>query len=1189
MMKVTSIKILLVLSVLFNVSYEILAQDLSNSDYKKALWMTTRFYGGQRSGENNWLLFNHLPNGVNSNLRGLAFRADRDGSRDLSGGWHDCGDHVKFGQTQFFSAYVLLKGYEQFKKGYDDYYSADYAGYKSQSTTGNATGWKWEGNAHDPNGIPDILDEVKHATDFFIKCTPNTTTFYYQIGDGGASGDHATNNTAVTIQTLAVNKGGNNDNGAANPSGPFRGAYKNPNDGAMASMCAATLALMSKQYEPFDPAYAALCLTHAKNAYAYASSHVGQTAGTANGGFYGAHDNAYNPWAICLGEMFKATKENSYKTTMNALSVGLTGSPQVRPNVNYSFDYSNVGELALYVMAELGNTSAKTAFNQHYTNHWVNSNQYSGEGNYKGGGGWGQLRYTGNASFIVALYSKLNNLSTLNQKVYDNVDYILGSNNAKQSFIVGYSPSSLSGVDYAKHPHHRNLYLRDDTPSGADMVNTPIPSKNLQFGALVGGNKTNSAGYDDTWTEYVNTEVCIDYNAGIVGGLGAVNAFLNPIDTNKFLTQCASPGDLGGNQTLCGVGSIILNSELTTKTGRTFQWFKDDVSQGAPSSSATTKSITQAGTWKVVVDSAGACQRSASVVITGELPLVSLGDDIELCTPAQVTLDAGVSGAGISYAWKKGSQSFGGNTKTIEVTEAGTYQVTLSATGCNNQTGSVVVTSSLPVVDAQVICSAGATSLEVTSSGGPFEWYTVETGGTPVFTGDLFTPSITSTKTYYVKDAGSFEQTIGPKQGNHSLTTPTNGGAIGILFTSETGFEIIEMKIQPYVYNCNPGDMVQLSMELQTSDGTKISTHVAKPVACTGSQQGPFTTYYTMDFSEDPIKVLSAGNYILKPSAGNQLAWYESGANYNNYQIEGVMSITGDTRNDKSNSFPGIFDIKLSSGNDCDRMPVVAKIDGNDPNCIGGCTKPANATINPAGTQNLCGNETITLTANTVPDYLYRWYRNGTPITTAALNNRTLVVSQTGDYSVRIGDGDTDDNTCYLESSSTKVNINAAPTALITTTTLEYCSSSSNGVTLTAMNQGTGATYEWSGPVTGGSVALQNATAGSYVVKVTKDNCIATSAAVEVVNDCVTSSINDEFGSQFKLYPNPSVSTFTLELNENTNSFIRVVNMNGVLISEYEIQNRGELEFGSDLQQGVYLLQIIQGDKMYSRQVTKFD
>ena len=199
------------------------------------------------------------------------------------------------------------------------------------------------------------------------------------------------------------------------------------------------------------------------------------------------------------------------------------------------------------------------------------------------------------------------------------------------------------------------------------------------------------------------------------------------------------------------------------------------------------------------------------------------------------------------------------------------------------------------------------------------------------------------------------------------------------------------------------------------------------------------------------------------------------------------------------------------------------------------------------------------------------------------------MVSQTGDYSVRIGDGDTDDNTCYLESSSTKVNINAAPTALITTTTLEYCSSSSNGVTLTAMNQGTGATYEWSGPVTGGSVALQNATAGSYVVKVTKDNCIATSAAVEVVNDCVTSSINDEFGSQFKLYPNPSVSTFTLELNENTNSFIRVVNMNGVLISEYEIQNRGELEFGSDLQQGVYLLQIIQGDKMYSRQVTKFD
>lgn len=904
-------------------------QDLSQDDYKKALWMTTRFYGGQRSGENNWLLADHLPNGVNANLKGVVFRADRDGSVDLSGGWHDCGDHVKFGQTQFYSAYMLLKAYEQFKAGFDDYYSADYAGYKSQSTSGAATGWQWEGNGHDPNGIPDLLDEVKHATDFFIKCTPNGSTFYYQVGDGGSPGDHATNNTGVKIQTLAVDEGGNNDNGAGSPSGPFRGAYKNPNDGAMASLCAAALALMSKQYEPFDPAYASLCLTHAQNAYTYASNHVGEAAGTANGGFYPSHDNPYNPWAICLGEMHKATGENSYKTTMNALSVGLTGSPKVKPNINYSFDYSNIGELALFVMAELGNSTAKASFNQHFTNHWVNGTQYGAEENYKGGGGWGQLRYTGNASYIVALHSKLNGLNSLNAKVYDNVDYILGSNNAKQSFVVGFAPVAIGGVDYAEHPHHRSLYLRDDDPSGTDMVTTSIPSKNIQFGALVGGNKTSSASYNDTWTEYVNTEVCIDYNAGILGGIAAINAFDNPVDTNKFLTQCTSPGDLGGDQTLCGSGTLSLNSGLATKSGRTFEWFRNDISQGAASSSAISQSITEAGVWKVVVDSSGECSRSSSVIITGSLPSVDLGPDVELCTPAQVSLDAGISGAGVSYAWTKDGQIIG-SSKMVVANEAGAYKVVVSASGCPSESDEVLVTSLLPQTSGGTTCGPGNVLLNVLETqGGPYEWYASSTGGSLLSSGLSYSANVSSTTTYYVKDAGSIEQIMQPLSSSNSLTATQNAGSVGIAFTASAAFDITELKVLPYVYSCN-GEDVTVTIELQNSGGTAISSHTPVGVTCTGVQSGdPFDEYYTLDFSADPIKIASAGDYIIKPTGGNQLIWFGSGADYSAYKVDGVIQVNGDTRTDKSTSYPGIFDLKISTGSDCDRAPVIAEVDCN--------------------------------------------------------------------------------------------------------------------------------------------------------------------------------------------------------------------------------------------------------------------
>ena len=68
--------------------------------YKKALWMVTRFYGAQRSGNGpNWLLMDHTHK--------VSFIKDADGSHNLVGGWFDCGDHVLFGQTFFFSAYML--------------------------------------------------------------------------------------------------------------------------------------------------------------------------------------------------------------------------------------------------------------------------------------------------------------------------------------------------------------------------------------------------------------------------------------------------------------------------------------------------------------------------------------------------------------------------------------------------------------------------------------------------------------------------------------------------------------------------------------------------------------------------------------------------------------------------------------------------------------------------------------------------------------------------------------------------------------------------------------------------------------------------------------------------------------------------------------------------------------------------
>ena len=245
---------------------------LVTADYNKALWMSTRFFGGQRltdknhaEQQENWLVQDYLPTGVASSKRGIMFAQDADGSYDLSGGWADCGDHVFFGQTGFYAGYMLAKAYDEFPEGFDDYYGVAYSGYRT------AGDYSWEGGKGKPNGIPDVLDELKHQTDFFIKCAKNSTTFYFEKGQGDA--DHAERVTAVKMQTNPVSTGGE-----------IRKMWSNPNDASMPAMCSATLALMSRVYRPFDPVYADKCLVHAKYAYDYSKSKTG-TVGAASGGF----------------------------------------------------------------------------------------------------------------------------------------------------------------------------------------------------------------------------------------------------------------------------------------------------------------------------------------------------------------------------------------------------------------------------------------------------------------------------------------------------------------------------------------------------------------------------------------------------------------------------------------------------------------------------------------------------------------------------------------------------------------------------------------------------------------------------------------------------------------------------------------------------------------------------------------
>ncbi len=471
-------------------------------DYRKALWMATRFYGGQRSGKGvNWMLADYAyPKG---------YVKDADGDYDLEGGWHDCGDFPMFGQTQFYSAYVLIRGYLAFPNGYDDLYNGlNYADYIAKG--------KWDYGDGSPNGIPDILEEVKYATDFFIKATRDANTFYFQKGTGGTDqyGEHAQWVTSgYYSEKFSANAGGENDKS--------RPVYKNPDDGSMPAFCAATLAAMSRAYRKFDPAYADKCLQHARYAYAYAKAHQGKTQGTVAGNFYSANTKTQDDFVTAATEMYMATKEDGFKNDATA-AIG-----DVKWHF-YIFCYNNNEDIALANMGEYfgaGDQLNKLAGNNEYIRSYAG--KLTNEGITQVGNDWGRMRFPGNAAFIAAIYDKAKKSDEFDDFIFKQVDFILGKNTAKQSYLTGFC--SGCSVD-PKHPHHRNVYLAEN-PEG----DIPIPVHNAQHGSLIGGNISSTAtAADDKRLSYTTMEVCIDYQAGLVGALAYIMSKLAPVDTAKF-------------------------------------------------------------------------------------------------------------------------------------------------------------------------------------------------------------------------------------------------------------------------------------------------------------------------------------------------------------------------------------------------------------------------------------------------------------------------------------------------------------------------------------------------------------------------------------------------------------------------------------------------------------------------------
>lgn len=488
----------------------------------------------------------------------------------------------------------------------------------------------------------------------------------------------------------------------------------------------------------------------------------------------------------------------------------------------------------------------------------------------------------------------------------------------------------------------------------ADFINTPATDQGDWYG--LGGITNTVDGY------YHNGEAYGEYfNAPFVGSFALTGMASSQDDADTFLRvargvtgdnyfntcvaalykflasgnfwnpysikPCSSP-DLGDNKTLCGNSPLQLDAGVEIDNIKTYTWYKDGDEYVAASTDARAINITEAGEYEVTVDSAGECSNSDKVTVTATLPSIDLGDDFELCSPASVTVSSGVEGGDLTYLWQRDGVTIPTAIgPDYEITSGGTYSVEVGASGCTSVSDEVTVTSNLLTVtnNFSTIESGSSVTLTVTDGGGPYNWYASADSETILATGDSYTVSPASSTMYYVQDEGTISITAGPDASSNDLSTYQNSGYVGISFTADMAFEITGVTIQPYVYSCNSGDVVSVTFAL--SDGTStIGTYSSSEISCSGTGSD---TQFTLTF--DPsISVPSSGSYTLTPTeGGNQLVWYESGADFSDFSYSGVVTFTGDTRTDMSNSFPGVFDFIIQTGSGCERTPVTVYIDGD--------------------------------------------------------------------------------------------------------------------------------------------------------------------------------------------------------------------------------------------------------------------
>lgn len=430
---------------------------------------------------------------------------------DVSGGWHDAGDQLKYLITSSYATAHMLKTYELYPNKFAD--NVDALGKPS------------------PNGIPDILDEAKWGLDWILKCYEYPESIVHQVADDR---DHK-GYKMPDDDNSDYGWGENSFRPAYFANGKPQGLnkYKSESTGVsnLAGRCAAAFAMAARLWK-YDTAFAERCKTTAKRIYALGREKEGYQQGNSYGAPYRYNESTWNDdmeWGAA--ELYLLFKEKEYleQAKQYALKSNTIDSWTVKDTADHYrlYPFINLGHFVLHGLVDKDfqktleeyyqtgieytlKRAEKTPFNIGVPFIWCSNNLL-----------------TGLAAQII-LYQKMAKSDKYSEYLVEQRDWLFGRNPWGTSMFTGIP-------EWGEFPRevHTSLYALKKIEVAGGLVDGPVYARiynnligiHLIFPDEFADYQNNYVVYHDDLGDYSTNEPTMD---GTSGSLLMMAHFSNP-------------------------------------------------------------------------------------------------------------------------------------------------------------------------------------------------------------------------------------------------------------------------------------------------------------------------------------------------------------------------------------------------------------------------------------------------------------------------------------------------------------------------------------------------------------------------------------------------------------------------------------------------------------------------------------